>query len=91
MEDKHQRVTQPQYDLWIDNPVTQAYLQCLKWSAEQQEEIIGNGSLIDNSNNDLSMNRIQYADGASFGFKSSSNPISHFKLHEMIEVEDVAA
>ena len=85
-EDKHKRATQAQFDIWIDNPVTRVYLQCLKWSAEQAEEIAGNGSLIDSSNNDLSMNHIHGVMGQKIGLITASNPESLFNTHEMIEI-----
>ncbi len=86
--DNHKRITQAQFDIWIDNPVTIAYLQCLEWSAEQNGEVVENGSLIDTSNNDLSMNRIQYANGVKFGFNSATNPVEHFNTHQMLELEE---
>jgi len=86
--DKHKRITQAQFDIWIDSPVTKTYLQCLEWSAEQNGEAMGNGSLLDISNNDLSMNRIQYANGVKFGLTSATDPMAHFKAHELLEEEE---
>lgn len=91
MEDKHKRVTQAQYDLWYDNPVTKTYLQCLKWSSEQQQEVVGNGGFIDTSNNDKSMNQIQYALGHASGLQSSCEPLNHLSVHQMIELEEEVA
>ena len=91
MEDKHKRVTQPQFDLWIENPVTKAYLQCLNWSSEQQQEIVGSGGLVDTTNNDKSMNQIQYALGTSNGLQSAVNPLDHLHTHQMIELEEEEA
>ena len=88
MQDKHKRLSQPQFDIWIDNPVTRAYLQCLKWSAEQAAEIAGNGSLIDSSNNDRSMNNIHGVMGQKTGLNTASDPESLFRTHEMLEIPE---
>lgn len=87
MTDKYKRITQAQYDIWIDSPVTEAYLQCLEWSAEQNSEVIENGNLIDITNNDLSMNRIQFANGEKSGLMSATKPVDHFKAHKLLEEE----
>jgi hypothetical protein len=87
-EDKHKRVTKAQFDIWIDSPVTKVYLQCLKWSAEQAEEIAGNGSLIDSSNNDLSMNHIHGVMGQKTGLITASNPELLLNTHKLLEEEE---
>jgi len=63
-------------------------LQCLGWSAEQQEEVIGNGGFIDEANNDLSMNRIQYASGTAKGLRSATDPLDHLSVHQILELEE---
>ena len=73
-------------DLWLTDPVTQAYLTCLKTSAEVVELKIDNGDYIDASNNDLSMNQIHSA----MGWKKAINAMSNFenilKTAKMVEV-----
>ena len=100
MTDKHKRITQTQYDIWIDDPTTKTYLQCLKWSAEQIAESLGNGAGIDTSNNDLSMNQISTAMGKKSGFIEASgwsvndnniesfNPKPVFTIHKLLEEEE---
>ena len=85
-EDQHKRLTQAQFDIWIDSPVTKLYLQCLEWSASQADEIVGNGSQIDSSNNDRSMNNIHGIMGQRIGLITASNPENLFNTHEMIEI-----
>lgn len=89
MEDKYKRVTQAQFDLWIDNPVTKTYLQCLEWSAEQIAESLGKGSNVDSSNNDLSMNIIHSRLGEKVGLLKAANPIDQFITHEMLEDKEI--
>ena len=88
MQDKHKRLSQAQFDIWIDNPVTKVYLQCLEWSAEQAEEIAGSGSLIDSSNNDLSMNHIHGVMGQKIGLTTASNPEQLLNTHKLLEEEE---
>jgi len=85
-QDKYKRTTQAQFDIWIDNPVTQAYLKCLIWSGEQAEEIAGNGSIIDIGNNDKSMNSIHSLLGQKIGLTTASKPLALFNAHAMIEI-----
>lgn len=86
MTDKHKRITQAQMEIWLENSTTKTYLQCLKWSGEQVEEILGNGSHIDPTNNDLSMNRIHSVLGQKIGLVNASDPTSIFNIHEMLEL-----
>ena len=84
--DKYKRITQAQFDLWLANPVTKTYLQCIEWSCEQISEILGKGLHIDASNNDLSMNRIQSLLGQKIGLKNAHSLWSIMITHEMIEL-----
>ena len=86
MTDKHKRFSQAQMEIWLDNPVTKIYLQCLEWSGEQAEEIAGNGSVIDIGNNDRSMNSIHSLFGQKIGLTTASKPIALFNAHQMIEI-----
>lgn len=88
MEDKHKRITQSQFDIWISNPVTKTYLQCLMWSAEQCREVLGSGNLIDSTNNDKSMNSIHSALGEARGYEKSTQLADILNVHKMLEEED---
>lgn len=88
MEDKYPRISQAQFDIWIDNPVTKTYLQCLEWSGEQVEEVLGKGGYIDPSNNDLSMNRVYNALGQKTGLTNASKPWDIMITHEMIVIPE---
>ena len=88
MEDKHKRISQAQLDIWLDNPVTKTYLQCLMWCSEQRREIVGGGALIDATNNDCSMNNIHMTLGEETAFSLASKPEPIFHVHKMLEEED---
>ncbi len=71
--------------------VTQAYKNCLDTAIERADQTLASGTLIDSSNNDLSMNRIQ----ETLGWKSAIEQLSDFpktlSLANMIEVSNEGA
>jgi len=87
MEDQHKRITQAQFDIWVDSPVTKVYLQCLKWSAEQIQEAIGKGGFVDSTNNDLSMNQLHSALGEQGGLRKAADPKPVLEIHALLEEE----
>ncbi len=88
MEDKFKRITQAQFDLWIDNPVTKAYLQCLEWSAEKISEALGKGALVASDNNDTTCNAIHSALGQQGGFRLAQSVQERFLEHEMLAIPE---
>ena len=88
MEDSHKRISQAQFDIWIDNPVTLMYIQCLRWSEDQIQEALGHGGFIDSNNNDKTCNQIHSALGEQRGYLKAQNPISFFVNHQMIEAPE---
>jgi hypothetical protein len=58
MQDKYPRVTQTQVDLWLVDPVTQAYRTCLNTAIENINIKLSVGSYVNPSNNDESMNML---------------------------------
>ncbi len=87
MEDKHKRVTQAQLDLWLIDPVTQAYLTCLKDLSKNIGARLSSGELLDDANNDYSMNLTSKALGAKSMAETMSSFESVLLAGEMIEVE----
>lgn len=85
MEDKHKRISQDQLDIWMDNPVTRTYLQCLEWSAEQISEVLSKGGLVNPENNDHTSNRIHLALGNRIGLSHALNVKGAIIAHEMLE------
>ena len=73
-------------EIWLDNPVTKTYLQCLEWSAEQVSEVLGNEGLIDSENNDHTSNAIHSALGKKRGLLDACDPSTIITLHEMLEL-----
>lgn len=73
-------------DLWLADPVTQAFKTCLQTSCETVKTKLSEGEYIDSSNNDLSMNQIHSASGWSEALEAMSNFESILSKAEMIEV-----
>ena len=86
MEDKYPRVSQVQVDLWLMDPVTQAYKVCLETGAETTGRRISKGEFIDISNNDLSMNQIHEAIGQKLALEVMSKFNDVLIRANMIEV-----
>ena len=68
------------------DPVTQAYLTCLKTDSERIKNEISAGKYLDISNNDLSMNKTFNAMGHCQAIDSMSNFNGVLNRGEMIEV-----
>ena len=85
-KDKYPRVTQAQVELWLADPVTQAYKTCLRTNSETVKAKLGAGEYIDSFNNDLSMNKIHSASGWSEALDAMGNFESILSKAEMIEV-----
>jgi hypothetical protein len=82
------RLTQAQYELWIDQPVTKQYLQCLEWSGERIAEALGRGGFVNSRNNDETCNSIHSALGEVEGLLKASEPFEIFIEHEMITLPE---
>jgi len=88
------QVTQDQIDLWLSNPVTKAYLDCIKWYCEEVTSTLGDGSCVDSSNADLTLSHIHLAMGQQQGLESAGDYIdllSRFKMIEEREETEEAA
>ncbi len=87
-EDKYKRITKNQYEIWKDNPVTVAYIQCLGWSFDQISEAMGKGAFVDASSSDLTMSQVHAALGHKRGLEMATNPMEMLKIHEMIDLKE---
>ena len=85
-EKKHNRVSQLQLDQWLENPVTLVYLECLKFEVEQVSQFLSDGSCIDSTNNDRSMNLTHSAMGSRLGLESASELEPLILKHDCLEV-----
>jgi len=72
-------------DLWLVNPVTQAYKTCLETRAAYIGRQIGEGVFIDKSNNNLSMNQTHSAIGQKLTLEGMSKFFDILSRADMIE------
>ena len=77
-----------QIEIWLDNPVTKTYLQCLEWSGEQIREALGKGGYVDSDNNDRTCNHVHSALGEAEGLAKAGSPQAILNTHEMLEEEE---
>lgn len=87
-EDKYPRVTRNQLEIWLDNPVTINYLKCLEFESEKISKAFSNLSLIDSTNNDLSMNNIHSAIGSREGLRVASQAAFMLNEYGMVEAKN---
>jgi len=71
----------------MDSPVTQAYLQCLKWSNLQISEVMGKNGYIDSENMEKTFSALHSAMGEKEGLLRAANPIQIMSTHKMLEVK----
>jgi len=86
MTDKYPRVSQTQVDLWLMDPVTQAYKVCLNTAIVKADKDLASGDNIDITNNDASMNRIHLKVGGKEALRIMSDFENILTISSMIEV-----
>jgi len=86
-EDKHKRITKAQFDIWVNDPATRTYFQCLAWSAEQIAEVLGKGGFVDSKNNDHTSNQIHSALGQKEGLFFARNANRILRVHGMLDID----
>jgi hypothetical protein len=82
------QITQDQFDLWLNHPVTQAYLKCLEWKRLDEVEASGTGKLVDSSNADLTHGMIHRSLGRQDAFRSAHVPWDMLTFYEMIFIPE---
>ena len=75
-------------EIWLDNPVTNTYLQCLEWSGEQIGEVLSRGGFVDSTNNDHTSNQIHSAMGRRHGLSEACDPTAILAIHKMLEIPE---
>ena len=52
-EVEHPQLSETQLELWLRDPVTCIFLQCLEWKRLNTRDAAGDGQIVDSSNSDL--------------------------------------
>jgi hypothetical protein len=77
------QVTQDQFDIWLNSPVTIAYLKCLEYSRLDTIDSAGNGSIVDSSNADTTHAMIHRALGKQDAYRAAYIPwdmLTHYRM-----------
>ena len=81
---QYPQVIPEQIQLWLNDPVTKVYLQCLDWFKEEVNESASNGSIVDSSCADLTHAMIHQNLGQQQGLTSAIGYQSLFARFGMI-------
>ena len=63
MSQPYKQVSPEQVQIWLNDPVTIGFLDCVTYLKEKAEESMSSGRLIDPKNNDLTCHNIAYTNG----------------------------
>ncbi len=84
MPHKYPQVTQAQLELWLTDPTTRKYFQCLAWHVEQNVEFVGGASFISDDSSKTYAQLIGLI-GERGGLELAIDYESIFKQHDMLE------
>ena len=82
---QYKQLSQSQVELWLNNPVTKAYLQCLWWSQDQISEVIGSGDLFDRGSMENTFRQLAEAEGEKNGYLGALRVVEELNRHEMLD------
>lgn len=82
----YKQVTPDQLDIWLSDPVTKSYLDCLSYCLEQMRKQIADGIAVDPTNSSVTQYNSGYSAGRRDTFNEALNPASIFALYERPEV-----
>jgi len=88
MQDKYPRLTQTQVDLWLDNPVTKTFSDCLGFLRDDFKDSLAAGSFIDSSNADLTLSNVHLNLGHIQALGNAQQFITLFNKFGVIEKEN---
>lgn len=84
-EVEHPQVTEVQVALWLAEPTTRTFLQCVEWKRLDTRDAAGSGEIVDSSNSDLTHALIHRALGQQDVFQEIQNPESILDHYGMID------
>jgi hypothetical protein len=78
-------------ELWLNDPCTQALVQCFEWYVQDIRDELNSGSYQDPSNNDLTCNNLSRAHGRMDAFKLATQATDIFHRYDLMEEKKDAA
>ena len=85
MEDKYERLTASQVELWLNDPVTKYHLLNLENQIKDIEDKINSDSLRNPLNNDATCNALSYWEGRKASYATALDPEALLNHYAMIE------
>ena len=83
-EVEYPQVTEIQVEIWLGDPVTKTFIQCLDWSRLDAQEQAGSGELVDSSSADLTHALLHRSLGLQDAYTKLSDPGTVLEYYEMI-------
>lgn len=83
-ETKYPQVTDTQVELWLANPVTRVFVQCLGWKNADSVEAAGTGKVTDSSSADMTHAMLHRSFGHQDAFKEAADPERMLEFYQMI-------
>ena len=81
---QYPQLTEPQVEIWLAQPVTKTFLQCLQWKWLDVRDQAGVGALVDSSNADMTHALLHRALGQQDGYAEAGQPETLMDHYEMI-------
>lgn len=78
-------VTPEQIEIWLEHPVTKAYLTSLDKCIDHLDDSLCNMSLIDSSNADLTSSGIHLVHGKKQGIDTAADPTDLMKFYGLVK------
>ena len=88
LEQPEPTITEAQFDLWIDQPVTQAFLKAMHFKREDEAESAGIGNIVDSSNSDLTHALIHRSLGRQDAYENACDPWEMLVFYELVDLPD---
>ena len=82
------QITQDQYDIWLNSPVTIAYLKCLEWRRLDVRDAAGDGRLVDTSSADTTHALLHRALGEQDAYRAAHIPWDILVHYEMVMIPE---
>ena len=82
MQDNYKQVSPEQVEVWLNDPVTKAYLEAMHYCKSAVEERMHSGALIDPRNNDLTCYNLAYSRGQRDLLGETESPLAFLAKYE---------
>lgn len=82
---EYPQLTEPQLEIWLDNPATKAYLICIGLEMERVEGVLDGGRWIDQTNNDLTCWNLSNQRAKIEAYDNVRDPEALLRLKGMVE------